>query len=203
MDDPETREKLRQCIKSSSGVNKVPFPQLVEVTTGFGVSPIDITNAHDRLLIKQLRDSATHFIAYYKRTHQRFEGNRINEVGNRIEEVFVEELRKTKYAPTLLRSSGYPDIKIVDDDGSVTFLESKAVSKEWNSSFRSFYYTNGKKIDATGHHLLIAWKIAEERAKYWEVIDFEICDLYYLEIGLKLEFNANNKDLYSEKMRLI
>lgn len=89
-------------------------------------------------------------------------------------------------------------MKISDRKGNITYLESKAVSKGWDSSFRTFYYSNSKKITSDGRHLLIAWKIEEERDKYWRVIGWKLCDLYELRIKTKLEFNASNKDLYQK-----
>ena len=102
-----------------------------------------------------------------------------------------------------MRSSGYPDIKLIDENGNVTYLESKIVSKDWDSSFRSFYLSPGiniqKKIDSDGRHLLIAWHIEEESTNYWKVTEWKLCNLYNLHLGLKIEFNSNNQRLYSEE----
>jgi len=81
-------------------------------------------------------------------------------------------------------------------------LESKAVSKDWESSFRSFYYTSGKKIDSSGRHLLIAWDINEEKDDYWKVNGWKLIELSNLEITIKLEFQSNNQKLYDSKLIL-
>jgi hypothetical protein len=154
-------------------------------------------------LLNEISKSANNFIKSIERTHTRFEGKRINEVGRRIEEVFVEELKKTKLIPNLLTKTGYPDIKIVDSYGRVTFLESKATTGEWDSSFRSFYYTSGKKIDSDGRHLLIAWDISNETGNYWKVKGWKLVDLSNLIITTKLEFQANNHRLYDSKLVIV
>jgi hypothetical protein len=197
--------KIRQLINETNEISgRISFPDLVRSTTPYEISKLDLkNNKNDLNLFKELANAAINFIEYTKRIHQRFEGNRINEVGKRIEEAFVEELKKTKLRPKLLRKAGYPDMKICDSAERITYLESKAISEDWESTLRSFYYTDGSKIDSNARHLLIAWRIEEEREKYWKVIGWKICDLYNLQqIDVKLEFNSNNRILYSDSMIL-
>jgi hypothetical protein len=198
----ENATKISELIKLSKEIDQISFPEIVRLSTNYTVIPLDFQNEQDKTLIRQIKKSANHFISYYNRTQQRFRGDRINDIGKRIEEVFVEELKKTTIEPRLLSKSGYPDMKLIEKSNRITYLESKAVSKGWDSSLRSFYYTNGTKIDSDGRHLLIAWNIIEESAKYWKILDFKICDLSKLELNLKLEFNAGNNALYSEQMIL-
>jgi len=197
--------KIRQLINETTEISgRLSFPDLIKATTQYEISKLDLkNNENDRELFKELTNATKNFIDYTNRIRQRFEGNRINEVGKRIEEAFVEELKKTKLRPELLRKAGYPDMKINDRAERITYLESKAISEDWGSTFRSFYYTDGSKIDSNARHLLIAWHIKEERERYWKVIGWKICDLYNLEqIDVKLEFNSNNRILYSNSMIL-
>jgi len=181
----------------------ISFPELVKATTDHEVYKLQVEDREDdKVLYSEILKAANNFIGYVNRTRQRFQGDRINDVGKRIEEVFVEELKKSELRPLLLSSSGYPDMKIIDQYDRVTYLESKAVSKNWDSTFRSFYYTDGKKIDADARHLLIAWDIVEESPKYWLVRGFKLCDLYNLRMNLKLEFNSSNRALYSPDLLL-
>lgn len=200
---PDLSELIKASLTLSKEIEFVPFPFLVKATTDYDVIPLNIKSLEDdKQLLNELVDSANNFINYASRIRQRFQGDRINDVGKRIEEAFVEELKKTRLNPILLKKSGYPDIKVLDFNGRTTYLESKAVSKDWNSSFRSFYYTDGKKLEANARHLLIAWDIIEETPKYWKINGWKICDLYYLKMKIKLEFNSNNKELYSNEMLL-
>jgi hypothetical protein len=178
---------------------KISFQELVNTTTEFNVIPLDKNTKPDQDLINEIVRSTKNYISYTTRTRQRYEGRRINDVGKRIEEAFVEELKKSaNLTPTLLGKTGYPDIKITDQNDRVTYLESKAISKSWESGFRSFYFTNGEKIESDARHLLIAWDIIEESPRYWKVNGWRLCDLSHLNnLNIKLEFNSNNKVLYS------
>jgi hypothetical protein len=196
----ENTTKISELIKLSKEIGQISFPDIVRLTTNYSVIPLDLRNEQDKTLVRQIKKSADHFIKYYQRTDQRFRGDRINDVGKKVEEVFSEELKKTTIHPQLLSKTGYPDMKLIENPNRITFLESKAVSKGWDSSFRSFYYTNGNKIDSDGRHLLIAWNIIEETPKYWKILGFKICDLSKLEVKLKMEFNAGNDAIYSDKM---
>lgn len=193
---PTINELMRDV---SQLTGKISFPQLVNATTGFKVIALDVGDGTDKVLLDEIVKSSRNYIAYTTRTHQRYEGSRINDVGKRIEEAFVEELKKSaKLTPTLLGKTGYPDIKITDLSNRITYLESKAISKSWDSSFRSFYFTNGDKIESDARHLLIAWDIEEETPRYWKVNGWRLLDISHLNnLNIKLEFNSNNKVLYS------
>jgi len=198
----EIHELIKDGILISKKIKNIPFSELLRATTPFDIDPLNLADPDDKELLNDLTTSAKKFIAHLDRTHTRFEGGRINEVGRRIEEVFVEELKKTKLKPSLLSAAGYPDIKILDSHDRVTFIESKAVSQDWDSSFRSFYYTSGKKIDSSGRHLLIAWDISKERDNYWKVNGWKLIDLVNLEITTKMEFQSNNQKLYKSSLIL-
>ena len=157
----ENSTKISELIHLSKQIDQISFPEIVRLTTRYNVIPMNFADSEDTDLIKQIKRSANHFIQYYDRTRQRFQGDRINDIGKRIEEVFVEELKKTKIVPELLTKSGYPDMKLIEPSNRVTYLESKAISKGWESNLRSFYYTNGNKIKSDGRHILISWNITE------------------------------------------
>jgi len=196
----EIHDLIKEGIKISKKIKNIPFSDLLRATTAFEVYPIDLKETKDVELLNELTSSAKNFLKSIERTHTRFEGKRINEVGRRIEEVFVEELKKSKLTPLQLTSSGYPDIKIVDSYGRVTYLESKAISGDWDSSFRSFYYTSGKKIDSAARHILIAWDISNETGNYWKLNGWKLVELYNLSITTKFEFQSNNQKIYDPKL---
>jgi hypothetical protein len=192
---------IRSAVRAAEEINEIPFPVLIKVTTGHNVIPLDIWNSiEDRILFEAITKAATDFTKLCERTRRRFQGDRINEVGRAIEEEFVQELRKTQLHPELLGRAGYPDMKIIDQHGRVTYLESKAVSKDWGSGLRAFYYTRGDKIDSDARHLLIGWNVIEERDKYWRIVGWKLSDLSRLKVKLKAEFNASYKDLYEEDL---
>jgi hypothetical protein len=199
MDDvPQT---IKSSVKFFRSVGYIGFADLVKSTTDYSVIKLDIeSNNDDKVLYDQIVLSANDLIKHGHKTRQRFQGNRINDIGNAIEDVFVQELRKTTLSPELLSKSGYPDMKITDQANQVTYLESKAVSTDWNSSFRSFYYLDGKKIASDARHLLIAWDLIEETPKYWQIKGWKLLDLFHLKVKAKLEFNSSNRDLYQKEL---
>lgn len=190
--------EIQQIIDDAAEISgNISFPEVVKGTTGYRVVPLDLNNPDDKQLFREIEKAAKDFITYVERTGTRFRGNRINEIGKKIEEVFVGELKKTNLIPKKLSKSGYPDIQILDSNNCITYLESKATSKDWSSTFRSFYYTNGNKIKSDAHHLLIGWKIEEETGKYWKVVGWKLCDLAKLNSMLiKVEFNQGNSGIY-------
>lgn len=197
----EIHDILKSSIKLSKDIGHVNFRDLVYASTNYEVIKLNPTqNETDKALFDQIMRSANDLIKYSQKTRQRFQANRINDIGRAIEEVFVQELRKTKLVPELLSESGYPDMKIIDNSNRITYLESKAVSTGWDSSFRSFYYLDGKKIKAHARHLLIAWDLVEETSKYWQIKGWKLCDLYDLTVKTKLEFNTSNKEIYKKEL---
>jgi len=196
MDHMDKAELIKSAVKASELLKNVALPELIEATSSYRVIPLNTNNKEDKELYDSLTRAADNLIKICQKTRRRFQGNRINEVGIAIEEEFVQELRKTNLTPKLLVNKGYPDMEVDDQYGRKTYLESKATSKRWDDTFRSFYYSTGKKITTDARHLLIGWKIEEENDKYWKVLDWKIVDLYYLKLGLKSEFNASNKDVY-------
>lgn len=192
------KDLIKSAVNASEILKNIALPELVEATSNYKVIPLKTNNKEDKELYDKITRAANNLITICRKTRRRFQGNRINEVGNAIEEEFVQELRKTDLTPNLLIEKGYPDMGIDDKYGRKTYLESKATSKNWDDTFRSFYYSAGKKITKDARHLLIGWKVEEERDKYWKIVDWRLVDLYNLRVGLKSEFNASNKDVYME-----
>jgi hypothetical protein len=193
-------ENIQNILKVSKEIVPINFKDVVHATTKKSVFTLDFNSKEDMELLNILYNSAREFVQSWERRRQRFQGGRINEVGRAIEDAFVQELKKTNLKAEFLSKSGYPDIKLIDKYDRVTYLESKAVSKGWDSSFRSFYFTNGNKIKNDARHLLIAWKLAEERDKYWQVLGFKLCDISRLKMNIKIEFNSSNKYLYTDEL---
>lgn len=75
-------------------VSPILFHELVRVSSGFNVIPIDTTNELDEELISTLSNILSKFLKTLTATKSRLQGNRDNEVGRRIEELSVNELNK-------------------------------------------------------------------------------------------------------------
>jgi hypothetical protein len=157
------------CISSalllSKEVGYVTFHELVKISSGFYVIPFDATDQLDKDLMRTLTDTLRQFLKTLANTRSRLQGNRVNEVGRRIEELLVNELNKQPLSVKRLGSSGYPDIEI-SHGGRMIYLEMKTSSLDENSSFRYFYYTSGKKIKYNAKHLLLDITVTEESPHY-------------------------------------
>jgi hypothetical protein len=79
----------------------------------------------------------------------------------------------------------------------------KTSSLDENSSFRYFYYTNGKKIKCNAKHLLLDILVSEECPHYWKIEKWALSDLSMLKLRLKCEFNASKSDLLDTEARFL
>jgi hypothetical protein len=135
-------------------------------------------------------------------TRSRYQGDRINEVGKRIEDALVHEIDKQPLTVKRLPKSGYPDIEISHADHT-TYLEIKTSAVKGKSGFRYFYYTNVDKIKANARHLLLDVSVTQETARYWMIDKWALRDLSKLNVRLKNEFNASKSDLMDINTRII
>lgn len=133
---------------------------------------------------------------------------RINEGSKFFEEGLLEaldglegiscEIPKTRGGVS--QRSGYPDLKITDEaSGDVYYLDPKLMERgSVKSSLRTFYFEpkdETLKITEDASHLLIGIEHDGNDGK-WEFLGYRIVDLSSLEVRLKAEFQASNKELY-------
>jgi hypothetical protein len=186
----------------SKAVGYVRFQDVVKESSGFIIIPFDATDELDKDLMRTLNITLDKFLKTLTNTRSRLQGNRVNEVGRRIEELLVNELNKQPLFVKKLGSSGYPDIEI-SHRGRIIYLEMKTSSLDENSSFRYFYYTNGKKIKCNAKHLLLDIIVSEESPHYWKIEKWALSDLSMLKLRLKCEFNASKSDLLDTEARFL
>jgi hypothetical protein len=172
----------------STKLGRVPFSTVVKRSTGFDVIPINLQNFSDRMLINTLNKIFKEFLKTCISTRSRYQGDRINEVGKRIEDALVHEMDKQPLTVKRLPKSGYPDIEISHAD-HITYLEMKTSAVKEKSGFRYFYYTNVNKIKANARHLLLNVSVTQETPRYWKIDNlaltpFKIKSQYLLELYL-------------------
>lgn len=138
-------EILHSAVGLSKELGRVDFPLVVKQSTGFDVIPINRANPSDNTFIDILNGILKKFLKTSASTRSRYQGDRVNEVGRRIEETIVNEMNKLPLAVKRLGKTGYPDIEICYQ-GLIAYLEMKTSSVKKKSSFRYFYYTSGEKI---------------------------------------------------------
>jgi hypothetical protein len=179
-----------------NGLPAIRFADLVRESSGHRVLPIDPCSSDDMLLLRHLSQAMTAFVRLTEKSGQRFTGNRINEVGKRLEYMIADELRKTPIEASVLGRPGYPDC-VLKQGERVSYLEIKASAsvKEPNRFLKSFSFSSGKKIKSDARHLLLKVQLEEEDNKIWKAMAWELRDLSTLKTRLKTEFNAGVSDL--------
>ena len=96
--------------------------------------------------------------------------------------------------------SGYPDLRIEHSaSNTVAYLDPKLFEdSSRSSSLRTFYYepkTTTSKIQEDAIHYLLGFS-HDGQDGAWAFGDWELVDLSQLEVRLKTEFQASNRDLY-------
>lgn len=190
-----TQDDLKKVFALRKQLGKRLFSEILESSCGHKTIPINLTDPKDSSLIKHLVFALNAFITLTKKSGQRFHGNRINDIGKKIESLIEAEIRKTPLEINKLGKSGYPDFEIAHND-RITYLELKSTGNinKKSTHHRMFYFTSGKKIKKDARHLLLQIQMEEESNKYWKVVSWQIRDLSGLKVSLKAEFNANFQD---------
>jgi hypothetical protein len=136
---------------------------------------------------------------------------RINEGSKYFEDGLLEvldamdgivcEIPKTRDGAA--QRAGYPDLKITDEkSGDVYYLDPKLMEQgSVDSSFRTFYFepkNRTLKITDDATHLLIGIEHDGNEGK-WKFLGYRVVDLSGLKVRLKAEFQASNREMYSER----
>jgi hypothetical protein len=169
-------------------VRSIPFSYVIEMTTGHKVIPL---SEEDKEVIDEIFEAACAILKEVK--EEDYSELRPNEISNRLEDKLRSKLEgvipENKVA-------GYPNI-MIERGGKVYYVEVKlAEVEQLNSSFRTFYYepVEFAKVTRDARHVLVGFL---HKAK--SVIGFKIVDLSKINVNLKSEFNANNKELYKRE----
>ena len=99
--------------------------------------------------------------------------------------------------------SGYPDLRIQHlPSKTIAYLDPKLYEqKSHDSSFRTFYYEptdRTSKITEDALHFLLGFAHDGE-TRAWTFTSWNLVDLSSLELTLKAEFHASNRDVYQEE----
>jgi hypothetical protein len=187
----------------------IPFPVAIKALTGFKVLTFDPSLDMNKRLLELLSKSAQ--IGGQKAFRDGIFTARPNEAGNHIEPFVVEALiqvglrsEKPTSKSGKKKVAGYPDIQIEDEIGRIVYLDCKTYStKTKGQSFRTFYFSpsDDPKITRDAFHLLMSFELDRGERKgetAFVPISWQIYTLDRLLIQIKHEFNASNKDLYTE-----
>ena len=127
---------------------------------------------------------------------------RPNEVGRILEYEIYNTPKKFTAISRIqpLKQVGYPDVKIIEKTGRITFIDIKATTRPDVGSPRDFYYSTKEKtlekINSDGFHLLLGFIIREIEPEKFITIGWKLVDLSKIKVSIKAEFNADNLEIY-------
>ncbi|MFT5192339.1 MAG: hypothetical protein ACI9DF_005461 [Verrucomicrobiales bacterium] len=207
---PEPLSPVEKLLESQKEVKSLPFPSLVHQVTGKQVLAAD---AEAQLLVQAIHDAAEktrHFLNDPDgpaRTQRR-----INEVSRFAEEYLMEALNQVAglhcefptNAKGKTQRSGYPDLKVTDTtNGRVAYVDPKLYEAGSESStLRTFYFQPKRetsKILQNAYHFLVGFR-HDGKTGAWHFDTFNLVDLHEFQIGLKVEFQGSNRDLYRDEL---
>jgi len=229
MQDNEMKKRMEnyeRIIREILGAfSKLEFHIIVESTIHRKIIPVDKNDEKDKLLLEDIRTIVNDFAIEYNRTPITFnlykklvkspkpKSFRNNEVGIFADKMIPSFFEKNKNKLKIINSferlqlMGYPDEKITDRYGRVTYLEVKATSRRDVGSPRDFFFsplTNSKKkVTDDGHHLLLCFDTLERKEKEFIIIGWCLIDLFGIKVSIKPEFNTDNLELYRKENILL
>ncbi len=215
MDDKESMERMKEYQKVIREIlsvfEGVSFPVIVESSTGYKVLGID--KERDADLIEDLSSIARIITNRYYTTPitrdtyrlvigKKSKAFRPNEVGRILEYEIYNTPKKFKVVSKVqpLKQVGYPDVKIIEKTGRISFVDIKATTRPDIGSPRDFYYSTKEKtlekINSDGFHLLLGFIIREIEPEKFITIGWKLVDLSKIKVSIKAEFNADNLEIY-------
>lgn len=214
MNEDKYIEQLEQTIsRFLEPLRGISFQVAIKALTGFKVLTFDPSTEQNKELLRKFITAAQ--LSGRKAYDEGIYTARPNEAGNHIEPFVVEALRKVglKADKPISRngkkkSAGYPDIQIEDENETTIYLDCKTYNiRTKDTTFRSFYFSPSEdpKITTDAFHLLISFEldVAERKGKRAFIpVSWQIYTLDKLMIQVKHEFNASNRELYTEEALL-
>lgn len=192
---------------SEGGFTGLSFAEVVEAGTGHQVRRIDRSKEAENLAI--IATVIGKAVSEINRGHHALQASsRINEASGPIEDEILRQFAshpewQATFAHTSdgkIQRAGYPDLRLQSPDGLVYFLDPKLTTPDnRTSSFRTFYYeprrTSGK-INESAAHLLVGLFHNGHVGPELRLLNWELIDLADLQVRLKAEFQASNRELY-------
>ncbi len=215
MDDKKKIAQLQAVVKQMlTPVKGVPLSLVVEAFTGATILPFDINNENDRALRDLLERAARQVFVDLRNSPIR--ERRPNEVGNRIEGYVKNALisvgfkvQTPKGKSGKAKSTGYPDLMIIEDDSRSTYVECKTFNRtNLDTTLRAFYLSPSDDFKASedARHLLFAFEMIritnDENYGIYIAKSAKLLSLEDLTCDVKFEFQSDNRRMYSESLEI-
>lgn len=200
---------IRWLLEEERDLKGILFGEVLEASSGKRIHRID--KAADAPWLDKLSTVLNQTLAAINNpSHPIHTAPRINEASRFIEDQLLVEINTVpgwtssipKTADGKEQRSGYPDIRLELEDGSIVYLDPKLFARNSrNSSFRTFYFepkTTTGKVQDDARHLLIGVAHNSGEGGSLQFESWDIADVSRLKVQLKAEFQASNRDLYSD-----
>lgn len=191
--------KLNQISKLNN--KKFPFKEVIK-----NIENCDVLPFANAKLLKILKNACKNTIEPVNNVE--FSG-RPNEFGNIVANLFGVECKKLgldyqkpKDFQGRGKENGYPDGLLIFKEEYI-YIELKTCEEnKQNQTLRTFFYSpsSNSKITYDASHLLICFLTAKKNNVLLLNGNFHFVDMYEKDVKLKLEYNSNNKELYSGKL---
>lgn len=205
----EVGELIPWLLDNRESLEGVRFSDVIQATTGHRM--IEVDRESDAKMLKALESAIGEaFKRLNEPGHEIQTVGRVNEASRYVEDELFETVGSipgwTCGIPTTAdgkeQRSGYPDLRIVTDDGTVIYFDPKLYAPgSRDSSLRTFYYEPRGRTSKVGEdaiHLLAGFRHNGERGKEFRLDAWELVDLSKLRVQLKAEFQASNRDVYTD-----
>jgi hypothetical protein len=209
--EPSRSELVRWLVGHQDDLRDVSFAEVVLAATGKRIIPVD--PKRDAAMLRKLGDALDAALAALNDpAHAIHRAGRVNEASHFIEDEIRRQLNRIpgwKCTIPLTAGgrelrSGYPDLRVVTDDGAVLYLDPKLhEAGNRDSSFRTFYYEPRAltgKIQDDALQMLVGVEHSGKDAATMKLASWELIDVSKLRVQLKAEFQAGNADIYRPEM---
>ena len=206
----DASEFIGWLLQDERDLKGIPFSEVLAATTGKKILPIDPSK--DQAWLKKLGAILDLTLAKLNDpAHPMHTAGRINEASRFIEDELLAECAKVegwscgipKTTAGEEQRSGYPDLRLVLEDGSVVYLDPKLFATDSRaSSFRTFYYepkTTTSKVQDDARHLLVGVHHNEAQGGQLRLEGWDLVDVSRIQVQLKAEFQASNRDMYRDE----
>ena len=207
-----TAELVENLLSEDLGTRSFSFAEVAGAASGKKIIPFDPENEGHAAIMNALKKSLdAAMVTMNSADSPTNDLRRINEASRFFEDALLASLNAIdtltceipKNRQGKEQRSGYPDLLITHKPtNSKIYLDPKLYEKKSRqSSFRTFYFEPRErtlKITEDAVHLLVG--IAHDgKDGAWTFTSWEITDLAHLQVRLKAEFQASNRDLYRPK----
>ena len=206
-DSKDTADLISWLLEDGRDMKEIPFSEVLTATTGKKIIPVD--PAADKAWLGRLGKVLDQMLADLNDPSQGIhKAGRINEASRFIEDQLRLELNQQPGWKCMVpqkatggeQRSGYPDLRLVLENGDVVYLDPKLYEDgSRNSTLRTFYYepkTTTGKIHDDARHLLVAIRHNGKTGADLRLLGWELVDVSRIRVRLKAEFQASNHDMY-------